>query len=338
MKSNVPGLAVGAGRNAPCWCGNGKKFKYCHGSPVAFVAPGSPGTGRRVPEDIERPPYVRPHPGPSAGLGSPAGGGDRDERMRRTGRLAADIARSAALAVEPGVTTDEIDELCHTMAVEAGAYPSPLGYAPAGRPFPKSVCTSVNEVICHGIPDDRALREGDIISIDVTVYREGVHGDTCVTVAVGQVDPLSRRLIDVTRRALAAAIAVVKPGAPMNLIGRAVQEVAEPAGFGVVRDFVGHGVGEEFHTVPQVPHFYSEGNRAIARPGMTFTIEPMITAGGYQVAMWPDGWTAVTADRSRCAQFEHSLLVTEDGAEVLTAPTEKAGHPYWDELGSSRGA
>lgn len=249
--------------------------------------------------------------------------------MRRSGRLAADIARAASLFVRPGVTTDDIDELCHTMAVEADAYPSPLGYASGGVPFPKSVCTSVNEVICHGIPDSRALQEGDIVSIDVTVYREGVHGDTCVTVPVGAVGTVSERLIDVTRQALAAAISVVKPGTPLSSIGRAIQEVAEPVGFGVVRDFVGHGVGEEFHTTPQVPHFYTELAWSKARPGMTFTIEPMITAGSYEVAMWPDGWTAMTADRSRCAQFEHSLLVTEDGVEILTVPTEKAGHPYW---------
>lgn len=251
------------------------------------------------------------------------------ERMRRSGQLAADIARAAALAVRPGTTTDEIDEMCHNMAVEAGAYPSPLGYRPSGTPFPKSICTSVNEVICHGIPDARPLVEGDIISIDVTVYREGVHGDTCVTVPVGEVSAESRRLIDVTRRCLQAGIAQVAPGTPLNAIGRAIQEVAEPEGFSVVRDFVGHGVGEEFHTTPQIPHFFSPGLWQVARPGLTFTIEPMISTGSYEVVMWPDGWTAMTADRSRCAQFEHSLAVTEEGVEVLTVPTTTEGHPYW---------
>lgn len=290
-----------------------------------MVSPGRLSAARSVPDGIERPPYIG-----GTALARRADGGDRLGRMRRSGRLAADIARAAALYIRPGVTTDDIDELCHTMAVEAGAYPSPLGYAPNGYPFPKSVCTSVNEVICHGIPDSRVLNEGDIISVDVTVYREGVHGDTCITVGVGAVDPLSEALVGITRQALASAISVVRPGAPLNAIGRAVQDVAEPAGFSVVRDFVGHGVGEEFHTSPQVPHFYLDRLWEAARPGMTFTIEPMITTGSYQVHMWPDGWTAVTADRSRCAQFEHSLVVTDDGVEILTEPTEKSGHPYWD--------
>jgi methionyl aminopeptidase len=324
MRLNTADLPAALGRNAPCWCGSGKKSQYCHARPGAFVSAGRVSTLREVPESIERPPYL------VAGASLKARAArDRADRMRRTGRLAADIARAAALFVRPGVTTDQVDELCHTLAVEAGAYPSPLGYAPNGVPFPKSVCTSVNEVICHGIPDSRPLREGDIVSIDVTVYREGVHGDTCVTVGVGEIDRRSAQLVDVTRRALEEAISVVRPGSPLNAIGRAVQAVAEPAGFGVVRDFVGHGVGEEFHGSPQVPHYYAENMWEVARPGMTFTIEPMVTAGAYQVAMWPDGWTAVTADRSRCAQFEHSLLVTDDGAEVLTAPADKEGHPYW---------
>jgi methionyl aminopeptidase len=173
-------------------------------------------------------------------------------------------------------------------------------------------------VICHGIPDDRALVDGDIINLDVTAYIGGVHGDNNATFGVGNVDEASRRLIDVTRRSLDAGLAAVRPGRPINDIGRAIQAVAEPAGYGVVRTFIGHGVGEQFHTDLQIPHYYDPAHNRLMEAGMTFTIEPMITMGTWRHVMWPDGWTAVTADGRRTAQFEHTLVVTADGAEILT--------------------
>ena len=297
------------GRNDPCWCGSGRKLKHCH---VTM------GVGRVVPASIARPPYAR-------GLAA-----DRPEamvkdastiaRMRRTGALAAEILATVADAVRPGITTDDLDQLGHVLAIEADAYPSPLGYGPKDNLFPKSLCTSVNEEICHGIPGPRVLEEGDIISIDVTVYREGVHGDTCVSVPVGAVDDDARRLIETTREALAAAIATVAPGQPLRGAGQAIEAVATREGFGVVRDFVGHGVGTEFHTDPRIPHHDEPRFTTICTPGMTFTIEPMIAERGWQADMLDDGWTAVTTDGSRVAQFEHTLLVTEDRVEILTTP------------------
>ncbi|HEY8544938.1 MAG TPA: type I methionyl aminopeptidase, partial [Acidimicrobiales bacterium] len=196
------------------------------------------------------------------------------------------------------------------------AYPSPLNYGG----FPKSLCTSVNEVICHGIPDDRALRDGDIVNLDVTIYLDGVHGDTNATYPVGRIDEASARLIRVTRECLERGIEAVKPGRPINVIGKAIQTHAEEHGYGVVRAFVGHGIAEQFHTDLQIPHYYDQRATTIIEPGMTFTIEPMITMGAWQHQMWDDGWTAVTVDRRRTAQFEHTLLVTDDGVEILTLP------------------
>ena len=172
------------------------------------------------------------------------------------------------------------------------------------------------------------LRDGDILNLDVTLFREGVHGDTNATFLVGDVDPLSRRLVDVTRECLEHAIAAVRPGLPFDVIGQAIQRHAESNGFGVVRDFVGHGVGEQFHTQLAIPH-YAAGMSKLLEPGMVFTIEPMITVGSWRVRMWPDGWTAATEDRKRTAQFEHTIVVTDDGAEILTRPTDTADHPYW---------
>jgi methionyl aminopeptidase len=190
------------------------------------------------------------------------------------------------------------------------------------------VCTSVNEIICHGIPDDRELRDGDIVNLDVTLFREGVHGDTNATFVVGSTDPTSAALVDVTRECLRRAIAAVRPGEVVDVIGQAIQSHAESNGFGVVRDFVGHGVGEQFHTNLVIPH-YAAGSRKVIEPGMVFTIEPMITVGSWRARMWPDGWTAATEDRRRTAQFEHTIVVTDDGAEILTVPSDTADHPYW---------
>jgi methionyl aminopeptidase len=237
-------------------------------------------------------------------------------RMREAGRVAAEVLAVAGAAVAPDVTTDELDELVHARCIAGGAYPSPLNY----RGYPKSVCTSVNEVICHGIPDDRPLVDGDIVNIDVTVYLEGVHGDTNATFLVGRVDEASRRLVRVTRECLDLGIDAVRPGRPISDIGRAIETEATRHGYGVVRAFVGHGIAEQFHGPPSVPHHFDGGARTIMEPGMTFTIEPMITMGTWRHEMWDDGWTAVTADGARTAQFEHTLLVTETEAEILTLP------------------
>jgi len=236
------------------------------------------------------------------------------DRLRRACRMAADVLAITARAIDVGVTTDELDAVCHQATISQGAYPSPLNY----HGYPKSLCTSVNEVICHGIPDTRPLGDGDIVNLDVTVYLEGVHGDTNATFGVGRVDDESQRLIVITRECLERAIEAVRPGRPISDIGRAIQRHAEEAGFGVVRNYCGHGIGEVFHSLPQVPHYYEPSASTVMEPGMTFTIEPMITAGSWRHVMWEDGWTAVTADGRRTAQFEHTILVTEAGADVLT--------------------
>ena len=285
----------------------------------ASVQPGIVGPPRPVPRHILRPPYVanaggEPGPARMAPVRSPA----EIEAMRQAGAAAAEVLLIAGGQVAPGVTTDAIDEVVHAEVLARGAYPSPLGY----RTFPKSVCTSVNEVICHGIPDSRRLVAGDILNIDVTVYRDGVHGDTSAMFCVGEVDAASRRLVGGTLRALQAAIGVVAPGVPVSEIGRAIEGVARPGGLGVVREFVGHGVGTDFHGNLQIPHYHDPRNSTPLAEGMTFTIEPMLTLGSPQVELWSDGWTAVTADRSRTAQFEHTLLVTADGVEILTVTAD----------------
>jgi methionyl aminopeptidase len=236
------------------------------------------------------------------------------ERMRVAGRAAAEILQTVGAAVAPGVTTDELDALCHEECITRGGYPSPLNYGA----FPKSLCTSVNEVICHGIPDDRALIEGDIVNLDVTIYLDGVHGDTNATFPVGRIDDASARLVEVTRECLDRGIAAARPGRQVREIGRAIQAHAEGEGYGVVRAFVGHGIAEQFHTDLQIPHYDDPRATTVIEPGMTFTIEPMITMGAWQHELWDDNWTAVTVDRKRTAQFEHTLLVTDDGVEVLT--------------------
>ncbi len=312
MTTTVPSLSK-MRPNYPCWCGSGQKFKRCHKPTTDRVVAGDLSPRRPVPDHIEAPPWA------ASGHGSDRGEADVKspdviERMRRTGRLAGDVLARVGEAVAPGVTTDELDALCHDLSIEAGAYPSPLNY----NGYKKSLCTSVNEVICHGIPDDRPLRDGDIVNLDVTVFREGVNGDTNATFLVGDVDPESRRLVRVTRECLADAIAEVRPGRPVFEIGRAIQTRAEGAGFGVVRDFIGHGIGETFHTDLAIPHYYTPRAATIMKPGMVFTIEPMITVGDWRHRIWDDDWTAVTVDGKRTAQFEHTILVTDEGAEVLT--------------------
>ena len=279
------------------------------------VRPGLVGSRRGVPAGIERPPYaLLPGGEPDPPVSSPTRTPSELDAMRRTGALAAEVLIAACEQVRAGITTDAIDRFVHDTAVAAGAYPSPLGY----RGYPKSVCTSVNEVICHGIPDSRRLASGDIVNVDVTVYREGVHGDTSVTLMIGEVDEHSRRLVAETRVALYKGIATVREGATVSDIGRAIQNHARRHGLGVVREFIGHGVGTEFHSGLQVPHYYDRGASTVLGAAMTFTIEPMLTLGSPQAAMWDDGWTAVTVDGRRTAQFEHTLACTADGAEILT--------------------
>lgn len=301
------------GNNDLCFCGSGRKYKKCHRDSFAPIRPGKQSPRRDVPVAIVRPPYAL------SGERSVRGESDvksRDviARMRRTGVAAGDVLREVGAAIAPGVTTDELDQICHDACIAAGGYPSPLNYGG----FPKSVCTSVNEVICHGIPDNRPLIDGDIVNIDVTLFREGVHGDTNATWCVGTVDPLSRKLVDVTRQCLERAIAVVAPGQAFNAIGRVIQEHAESNGFSVVRAFIGHGVGETFHSDLSVLHYFDPRDRRIIEEGMTFTIEPMIAIGDWRHRMWDDDWTAVTVDGKRTAQFEHTLVVTDDGVDVLT--------------------
>jgi methionyl aminopeptidase len=306
--------------NDPCWCGSGRKFKRCHKLATDRIHPAQIGPPRPVPEGIERPHYAEA--GGRSKRDEPAvKSPDVIERMRRTGTAAAEILRLAGTAVAPGITTDEIDALVHQACIDAGGYPSPLNYGD-DPPFPKSVCTSVNEVICHGIPDSRPLCDGDIVNLDVTLFREGVHGDTNATFLVGTVDPLSRHLVRVTRECLERGIEAVRPGRPISDIGRAIQDHAEAEHLAVVRSFIGHGIGTEFHTDVEILHYYDPRASRIMEPGMTFTIEPMIAAGAWQHRLWDDGWTAVTVDGRRSAQFEHTLLVTDDGADVLTLPAD----------------
>jgi methionyl aminopeptidase len=273
---------------------------------------------RTVPPEIPRPPYA-----PDAPALQPAVPPDAfEDRMRAAGVAAREVLLAVADAVRVGVTTDELDRICHEACIAHGGYPSPLHY----KGFPKSLCTSVNEIICHGIPDDRVLQDGDIVNCDVTIFLHGVHGDTNATFLVGDVDASGRELVRVTKESLWKGIDAVRPGGRINDIGRAIQAHAEAHGFGVVRAFVGHGIGELFHTTPSVPHYYDPRADTVIEAGMTFTIEPMITEGSWELGrIWSDGWTAPTADLSRTAQFEHTLLVTAMGADVLTL---KPGEPH----------
>lgn len=280
------------------------------------LAPGHISPRRRVPASIARPEYVdRPEPRPWTG--PDVFDDDMVARIRVASRIAAQALAEVGRHVAPGVTTDELDAVGHQVMVDAGAYPSTLGY----RGFPKSLCTSVNEVICHGIPDSTVLEDGDIVNVDVTAYIGGVHGDTNATFLVGDIDDDSRLLVERTREALHRGITAVAPGRQINVIGRVIEKYAARFGYGVVREYTGHGVGPAFHTGLVVPHHdAAPGYDTVIEPGMVFTIEPMLDLGSADWEMWDDGWTVVTADRSRSAQFEHTLVVTETGAEVLTLP------------------
>ncbi|HEY6795450.1 MAG TPA: type I methionyl aminopeptidase [Kineosporiaceae bacterium] len=281
---------------------------------------------RPVPAGIPRPEYVdrrraAAYTGPEV----------KDEAtiaaMREAGRLAARAMAEVAKHVVPGVTTDELDQVGHEYLLDHGAYPSTLGYPGNGRgpAFPKSLCTSINEVICHGIPDSTVLQDGDIVNIDITAYLVvdglGVHGDTDATYLVGAVDEESRLLVERTEQAMLRGIKAIAPGRQLNVIGRVIEAYAKRFGYGVVRDFTGHGIGTAFHSGLVVPHFDAAPDHAtVIEPGMTFTVEPMLTLGSYEWDLWDDGWTVVTKDRLRSAQFEHTVLVTDAGAEILTLP------------------
>jgi methionyl aminopeptidase len=267
---------------------------------------------RAVPAGIARPDYAAT--GRPRALGEDVKSAEQLERLRRACRAAARVLRVAGEAVRVGITTDALDGIAHEETVRLGGYPSPLNY----RGFPKSLCTSVNEVICHGIPDGRPLEDGDIVNLDVTVYLDGMHGDCSATFLVGDVDPDGRRLVEVARECLAKGIAAVRPGRPISDVGRAIEAHASRHGYGVVRAYCGHGIGESFHTALQVPHHFDPSAARRMEPGMTFTIEPMITEGSWEDTLWSDGWTAVTRDGKRSAQFEHTIAVTPRGAEILT--------------------
>jgi methionyl aminopeptidase len=277
------------------------------------VKPGVVSLRRAVPDTIGRPPYAASGQ-PPATRGSAVQTPDVIARMRVAGVLAAEVLLEVGAAVVPGITTDELDAITHDATIARDCYPSPLNY----RGFPKSVCTSVNEVICHGIPDSRPLAEGDIVNIDVTVFHDGVHGDTSCTFLVGDVDPESRRLVLETRTAMYRGIEAVKPGGHVYDIGRAIEEHAMAHDLGVVREFIGHGIAEQFHGGLQILHYFDTRADTVLMPGMTFTIEPMITLGAPDLRIWDDDWTAVTRDGSRTAQFEHTLVVTERGVDILT--------------------
>jgi len=280
------------------------------------VVPHPVSPRRAVPAAIRRPEYVD-RAAPERYTGSEIKDAGTIERIRAAGQLAARAMAAAAEAIAPGVRTDELDVIAHDYLVAHGAYPSTLGY----RGFPKSICTSVNEVVCHGIPDARPLRDGDIVNIDITAFLDGVHGDTDATYLVGDVDEESRLLVERTREAMLRGIRAVAPGRPINVIGRVISSYAKRFGYGVVRDFTGHGIGEAFHSGLIVPHYdAAPAYDTVMEPGMTFTIEPMLNLGTHEWEMWDDGWTVVTADKARSAQFEHTILVTDSGSEILTLP------------------
>jgi methionyl aminopeptidase len=285
------------------------------------LQPGVVSPMRAVPSHIARPEYVG-RPRAARHTAGDVQTPETIERMRVAGRLAAQALQEVGRAIVPGVTTDELDRIGHEFLCDHGAYPSTLGYPGGGRgpAFTKSLCTSINEVICHGVPDSTVLNEGDICNIDITAFLDGVHGDTNATFLVGEVDEESRLLVERTYEATMRGINAVAPGRALNVVGRVIESYARRFGYGVVRDFTGHGISTSFHSGLVVPHYDDPSASLILEPGMTFTIEPMLTLGTYTWDMWDDGWTVVTADRRRSAQFEHTLVVTGTGADILTLP------------------
>jgi methionyl aminopeptidase len=280
--------------------------------------PGTISPRLGVPAAIVRPHYVGAKPGTPADYDdAPVKDADTIARMRAAGRIAADALVEVGKHVAPGVTTDELDRIGHEFVIAHGAYPSTLGY----KGYPKSLCTSVNEVICHGIPDDRPLHDGDVVKVDITAFKDGVHGDTCATFYAGAVRPEVRDLGERTREAMLRGIRAIRPGRPVSVIGRVIESYAKRFGYGVIRDYTGHGVGPSFHTKPTILHYDEPRATTIMTPGMTFTVEPMLTLGGHDWYAWDDDWTILTKDGSWVAQWEHTVAVTDDGAEILTLPS-----------------
>ncbi|MGO4593551.1 type I methionyl aminopeptidase [Leifsonia sp. 2TAF2] len=283
---------------------------------AGHLIPGRVSPMRTVPSRIARPEYVG-RPGPAPYTRGDVYTPDEVQRIREAGRIAAQAIERVGQAVRPGITTEELDAIGHEFLLANDAYPSTLGY----RGYPKSICSSVNEVICHGIPDDTVLQDGDIVNIDITAYKDGFHGDSNQTFIAGTASDEVTQLVDRTREALNRGIKAVAPGRQVNVIGRAIESYAKRFGYGVVRDFTGHGVGAAFHSGLIIPHYdAAPAYDDVMEPGMVFTIEPMLTLGTHEWEMWADDWTVVTRDRSITAQFEHTLVVTERGAEVLTLP------------------
>jgi methionyl aminopeptidase len=280
------------------------------------LTPGVVSKALSVPSNIVKPEYVGKK-APAEWTGGHVKTAEQIEKIRTAGKLAAQAIELAGSSIKVGMSTNELDVIVHDFLISNGAYPSTLGY----RGFPKSCCTSVNEIICHGIPDDLEIQDGDIVNIDVTAYLDGFHGDSNQTFKVGNVSEEVSLLVDRTKESLDRAIASVMPGRPINVIGRTIESYAKRFGYGVVRDFTGHGIGEAFHSGLVIPHYdaaplYSNTMEV----GMVFTIEPMLTLGTHEWDMWPDGWTVATKDKSITAQFEHTLVVTESGAQILTLP------------------
>jgi methionyl aminopeptidase len=285
-------------------------------SQTGFLTPGVISKPLFVPSAIARPEYVG-KPSPAEFTGSHIKSADQVEKIRAAGKIAAEAIALVGANAKAGVTTDELDKLAHEYMVSQGAYPSTLGY----RGFPKSCCTSINEVICHGIPDDTVLQDGDIMNVDITAFKDGFHGDSNATFLIGDVSKDVADLVERTKEALDRAIAVVMPGRPINVIGRTIESYAKRFNYGVVRDFTGHGIGEAFHSGLVIPHFDAAPNYSNSMEvGMVFTIEPMLTLGTHEWDIWSDNWTVTTKDKSITAQFEHTLVVTESGAEILTLP------------------
>ena len=281
-----------------------------------LLTPGRLSPARAVPSTISRPEYVG-KVAPAKNVFGDVWGANEIELIRAAGKIAAQAVELVGQHIRPGISTDELDRIAHEYIISQGAYPSTLGY----RGYPKSICSSINEVICHGIPDDTILQDGDIVNIDITAYLEDFHGDLNKTFLVGDVRPEIAELVTRTEEALLRGLSVVAPGRQINVIGRAIESYAKRFGYGVVRDFTGHGIGRSFHSGLVVPHYDAapQYNTEMVE-GMVFTIEPMLTLGGIAWDMWEDGWTVTTRDKSMTAQFEHTLVVTESGYELLTLP------------------
>lgn len=277
------------------------------------LIPGRISPQRPVPQHIQRPEYVG-KPAPAQHVGGDKYDDDTIAAIRRASKIAAQALEVVLAAAKPGMTTDELDRIGHEFLVGQGAYPSTLGY----RGFPKSLCSSLNEVICHGIPDDTLIQEGDILNIDISAYVNGVHGDTNGSVVIGEAAQEAIDLVARTKEAMLRGIKAALPGRQVNIIGRAIESYAKRFDYGVVRDFTGHGVGTSFHSGLIIPHYDAPEYDTVIEPGMVFTVEPMLTLGTYDWELWGDGWTVTTKDKSLTAQFEHTILITEDGPEILT--------------------